>query len=218
MSGSRIGLFGGSFDPIHRGHVEPVLEAARALALDRVLYLPTARPPHKQGPRYASALSRLAMVELALLDHDHLLVDPLELGEQVHYTIDTVRTLQEREPGVYFLFLGADSLLEFDQWRAWRDIAAACELVVLRRPGFPLEPDRWPEALREGLDPTRVHVIDNHLWQASSTTLRGVLGAGRTSADSVARDARTAWANDDVASEMLHPRVLQYVEKYGLYG
>ncbi|MEO1367277.1 MAG: adenylyltransferase/cytidyltransferase family protein, partial [Acidobacteriota bacterium] len=64
----KIGLYGGTFDPVHRGHVEPARSAARALGLDRVIYLPTAQPPHKRGRRTAPAWRRFAMVELALLD------------------------------------------------------------------------------------------------------------------------------------------------------
>ena len=92
-----IALFGGSFDPIHKGHIEPVLKAKRQLGLDRVVYLPTARPPHKPGRQFATSHARWTMVELALLGEPDLLVSPLELSAFSRYRRGS-RTLSDTGP------------------------------------------------------------------------------------------------------------------------
>src|SRR5581483_10939387 len=86
--GMKIGLFGGSFDPIHRGHVEPVRAAVAALHLDRVFFLPTAHPPHKSGRRFAPPLARFAMVELGLLADERLFASTYELRDEPTYTVE----------------------------------------------------------------------------------------------------------------------------------
>lgn len=193
----RVGLFGGSFDPIHRGHVEVVAAARRELAIDRVVYLPTARPPHKPGDRFAPPLARYCMVELALLDDPLLEVDTFELEHDgPAYTIDTVELYRRRLPEAELcLFLGADSYLELDQWRRFRDLIAMTTLVVLPRPGFELEGERnrwrgarvlWP----------RTPPVD-----LSSTSLRRRLAGG-----------------EHVPAEELAPSVLSFIRKYSLYS
>ncbi|MEO1084393.1 MAG: nicotinate-nicotinamide nucleotide adenylyltransferase [Acidobacteriota bacterium] len=114
----RIGLYGGTFDPVHRGHVEPVRSAARVLDLDRVIYLPTAQPPHKRGRRTAPAWRRFTMVELALLGDAECRVDPFEMTGDFAYTIDTVEHFERRFAGArLFLIVGADSFVALHTWR-----------------------------------------------------------------------------------------------------
>ena len=132
----KVGVFGGSFDPIHRGHVEPVEAARRALGLDRVLFLPTARPPHKPDRRFAPALARYAMAELALLEREGLEVSTLELtGERPAYTVETLERLQVESPGdELWLLVGSDSLAQLHTWRRFRDLLAGFPVAVLVRP------------------------------------------------------------------------------------
>ena len=152
----RIGLYGGSFDPIHYGHIRPVREARDTLALDRVLYLPTARAPHKPR-REVPALARFCMVELALLDEPRMHVSSLELEDRVTYTIETLQHFHRLEPaGRLFLILGSDSLAQFDTWCEWRQILQLAELAVLERPGGEAPSGTLPEALRSALSTTRL--------------------------------------------------------------
>lgn len=195
-SGPRIGLFGGSFDPIHNGHIEAVDCARRDLGLEQVIYLPTARPPHKPGQRFAPALRRFCMVELALLERPELQVSAYELeSEGPTYTVDTVEHFHHTLPGAeLFLFLGADSYLELDQWHRWRDLVASIQLVVLARPGFDLsrQKQRWSGA--------RVHWPRIRSVDLSSTALRE-----RLSRDELA------------GAEEIPGAVLDYIRKYRLY-
>ena len=109
----KIGLFGGSFDPIHRGHVEPVREARRRLGLERVIYLPTATPPHKPRRALAPALARFAMVELALLGEEGLYVSAHELTpERPAYTVETLEHFRRQMPEAELHFFPDYCLLD----------------------------------------------------------------------------------------------------------
>ena len=199
----RIGLFGGSFDPIHQGHVEPVREAQRRLGLDRVVFLPTATPPHKPDRSFAPALARFAMVELALLDLSELQVSTHELTlDRPAYTVETLAHFRQLEPDAeIFLILGADSFLEFTSWVRWRETLDLVPLVVLTRPGFQSDPPPVlaPE-LQAAVDAGRVHFVANSPLAASSTEVRQRLAAG-----------------DALPEGWLSPRVLAYAAKYRLY-
>ena len=197
----KTGIYGGTFDPIHRGHVEPVLAAAESLGLDRVLYLPTAQPPHKRGRQTAPAWRRFAMVELALLDIDSFEVSTFELDEEVAFTIDTIEHFERRMPAdQLFLILGADSFRALETWRRGDEIAARIDLVVLARPGSTLEPHELAEPQRAAIEAGRVHFVRHPPIPASSTEIRRHLASGEAPPDS--------W---------LDARVLEYALKYRLY-
>ncbi|MEL7061790.1 MAG: nicotinate-nucleotide adenylyltransferase [Acidobacteriota bacterium] len=198
---SRVGVFGGTFDPIHRGHVEPVRRAADRLRLDRVLYLPTARPPHKSR-RLAPAWARFAMAELALLDDSRLWVSPLEMETDApSFTIDTVERLRRERPEAHLFYLvGADSLRSLPSWRRWQDLLAAIEFVVLERPEAPLEHETLAPEVQQALEAGRIHRVDNPPIALASTDIRRRLARGSAPPASA-----------------LDPRVLNYVQKYDLY-
>ena len=199
----KIGVFGGSFDPIHYGHIQPVREARRRLGLDRVLYLPTASPPHKPGRQTAPAWSRFAMVELALLREPGLQVSPLELTPgRPAYTVDSLARLQEEHPGAeLWLIIGGDNFAELPTWKSWRRLPRLARLAVLVRPRQKqaLEESRSP-ALRRLAASDRVEFVANRPVRISSTRLRQLLASGQEP------PPRTM------------PRVvLQYIRKYSLY-
>lgn len=200
----KLGLFGGSFDPPHRGHVEPVAAARLRLGLERVLYLPTARPPHKPERRFAPAHSRYTMVELALLAEDGLFASPLELTpERPSFTADTLAELASLHPEAELhLLLGADSFPQLHTWRRWREIPQRARLVVLARPGWD-EERLWREAPSEVLDllaAGRAALAPGPAVDLSSSRLREVLAAG-----------------GEPPPGALAPLVLDYVRKYALY-
>lgn len=200
----RVGLLGGSFDPIHLGHVALARAARRQLALDRVLLLPTARPPHKPDHRFAPALARYAMVEMALLDEPELWASPLELDEaRPVYTVETLERLRRAAPrDEHVLLLGADSLATLDSWRRWQEIVAGTELGVLARPGWepPQVETRQAPELRAALATARCSWIESPPHPASGSEIRRRLRAGET-----------------LPAGWLDPRVLSFVAKYQLY-
>jgi nicotinate-nucleotide adenylyltransferase len=136
----KIGLFGGSFDPIHYGHIHPVREAAVELGLERVIYLPTAVPPHKLAREFAPARARFTMVELALLDEENFYASPFEMAsDQPAFTIDSVEHFRGLYPEAELhVILGADNLAELTEWRRWQDLTEEAWLAVLVRPDWRL--------------------------------------------------------------------------------
>lgn len=131
----RIGVYGGSFDPIHRGHLEPVEEVRVNLGLDAVLFVPAFQPPHKpQGPS-ASSYHRFAMAALALAAYPAFLLSDFETERGgTTYTVETLRHLRAVLPRTETLLLvGSDSLLGFASWREWREILAAHRIGVVHR-------------------------------------------------------------------------------------
>lgn len=199
----RVGILGGSFDPVHRGHIEPVEAARRALGLDQVVYLPTAQPPHKPDRRFAPALARFCMVELALLDRPELRVSnhELTLGRPA-YTIETIEHLRaERPADELVLLVGFDSFLDLPNWRRFREIVASTRLAVLTRSGFSMpEPSRLEPALAGAVARGTVDFIENAPCEASSSEIRRRLAAGEPIPE--------AWVPE---------RVLTFLAKYSLY-
>jgi nicotinate-nucleotide adenylyltransferase len=177
----KVGLFGGSFDPIHWGHVQPVLDAVETLRLDRVVYLPTGRPPHKPDRRMAPALARYAMAELALLHYDQLQVSGQELSEAApSYTIDTLLHFRSVATGdQLYLLVGADSFVELHSWHRWKEILEIAEIAVLSRPGVETADSQpgAPAMVAVG-DPTRVRFVANRPLDVSSTEVRRCLARG----------------------------------------
>lgn len=143
----RLGIFGGTFDPIHLGHLA-IAEAARVdLDLAQVIFVPAGAPPHKADWPVSPAADRLEMVRLAIADNPGFVVDDLELRRAgPSFTADTLQVIAARDPGAeLFYLLGSDSVLELNTWHDPPRLFAAATLVALVRPGWP------PERIREWL-------------------------------------------------------------------
>lgn len=169
--GSRIGLYGGTFDPLHVGHLIVASDAFEALELDRLLFIPSADPPHKRGQVRASAERRLEMVRAAIAGDPRFGVEDLELRrEGASYTVDTLRDLRERNPGCDFFFLvGVDQVREFHSWREPEEVARLARLAVVSRGGEHAEDVDLP---LERVDVTRIDL--------SSTDIRRRVAEGES--------------------------------------
>lgn len=169
----RIGLFGGTFDPPHLGHLALAEWARQDLALDRVIFMPAGQPPHKRGRRLSPAAHRLAMTRLAVRGHRGFAVSDLEARRDgPSFTVDTLRHLRAAHPGArLFLLMGADSLDDFATWREPAAIARLATLVVATRPGAGKRAGRGPAST--GPRPPRVVRLDNPGLDISATVLRG---------------------------------------------
>jgi len=134
----RIGVYGGSFDPVHLGHLIAAECCREQAALDRVLFVPAAVPPHKQDRRLADASDRVAMLTLAIGGHDAFAVSTCELDRAgVSYTIDTLTELSAHHPhDTLVLLLGPDSLAQLPTWREPRAILDGWEVVAIERDGL----------------------------------------------------------------------------------
>jgi len=167
----RIGVLGGTFDPPHIGHLIVAQDAWSALGLERVLFVPAAVPPHKRGVAITPAEVRLAMVEAACADDPRFEACDLEIRRGgTSYTVDTLRALKERDPrGALFFLLGADQFRDIHKWRSPLELARLAELVVLSRPGYPIEEPKIEIPYRR-LDVTCVDI--------SATEIRRRVSAG----------------------------------------
>jgi len=151
-----IGIIGGTFDPIHFGHLRPALEIAEQLSLKEVRFIPSARPPHRWQP-VASADDRLAMVKLAIEDTKGFTVDDREYKrEGASYTVDTLKSIRKEigNDKPICMIIGLDAFQSFMQWRDWRGILELTHLVVSSRPGYEkiLTEDWMKERLTETVD------------------------------------------------------------------
>lgn len=200
----KVGLFGGSFDPIHRGHIDPVQEARRSLGLDRVVYLPTAKPPHKPGRVLAPAHARYTMVELALLEEEGLYASPHELTPgRPAYTIETLEHFRREMPGAdteLFLLIGGDSFADLHLWVRFREIPGLARLVVLARPGWDFAAVPLDAEVAEMARTDRVILLRQTPVDVSSTRLRELLAAGLP-----------------LPSGAVPELVVRYLQKYDLY-
>lgn len=193
--GMRIGLMGGSFDPVHLGHTGVAGAVARALGLERVLLVPAAQAPLRASPVRASDAHRLAMLRLAIASDELLDVSEIELRRGgVSYTVDTLRALRAERPGDDFVWiLGEDQLARLPQWAEPEALAASTEFAVYGRPGcVRAEPPAIP-----GL---RVARVEGPQWPVSSTEVRARLASGASLAGLVA------------------DKVIEYIRENGLYA
>jgi nicotinate-nucleotide adenylyltransferase len=187
----RLAIFGGTFDPIHQGHLEIARNAAGRFQLDRVLFVPAAHPPHKAGITHAPYHHRVRMAELACQGQPRFEVSRLEEGTARSYSIDTIEKVRARmapEDELFFL-IGADAFAEVQTWRRWRDVARSVRFLVVSRPGHSFEAP--PGVALERLDTVELPV--------SSSEIRRALAAGERPAG-------------------VPPPVLDYIFEHRLYG
>ena len=133
----RIGLFGGTFNPIHLGHLRGAEEIREALGLEEVIFIPASIPPHKAAEEVIDARHRLEMVKLATEDNPFFSTTDIELARpHKSYSIDTIRYFRERHPEGLFFILGSDAFVEIETWREFQNLFALCNFIVMTRPGF----------------------------------------------------------------------------------
>ena len=185
-----VGIFGGSFDPIHHGHLIVARVAAETLGLRELRFVPAREQPFKVGRHGAPAPHRAAMVERAIAGAPGFSVDTVEVDRAgASYTVDTLRAMREREPDVpLVLLIGADAAADFPQWREADTVATLARIVVFHRPGTtaPSLPQAW-------------RTIDVPAIEISATEVRRRVRAGRSI---------RYWVPDAVA---------EYVAAHGLY-
>ncbi|MCD6048754.1 MAG: nicotinate (nicotinamide) nucleotide adenylyltransferase [Verrucomicrobia bacterium] len=167
----RIGLFGGSFDPVHCGHLLMARAAMEEAQLERMIFIPAAQSPFKPGGSNTPAVLRGAMLRQALAGQTQFEVDELEMHRGgVSYTIDTVQEFQRRHPDAHFWYIiGADHVPLLTKWREAEKLASLVEFLVIPRPGEPTTP------LSE---PFRGQVLRGFPFGVSSTIIRERVKAG----------------------------------------
>ena len=185
-----VALFGGTFDPIHSGHIVVAQAAQRRFHLDAIYFIASSRPPHKTKPALTPFIHRYAMVALACADHATFVPSLAEApvdgaAPHVFYTIDTVRRFHREHPDDHLYFIvGADQFLEIVTWKNYEALFDACDFIVVSRPGFRVEALRLvipPERLGRtpSSDPHKiilrkstVHLLTTVASHVSSTEVR----------------------------------------------
>lgn len=167
----KVGLFGGTFDPIHNGHINLAEQFLREMNLDEVWFLVTPQNPWKQGNQLSDDYLRLQMVTLALKDHDHLIASDYEFHlEKPSYTYKTLRKLREEFPdNEFFLLIGADNWVKFDHWAEHEEILQNHHIAVYPRKGFDVDESTIPEG---------VTLVNMELYDVSSTQIRQMIEQG----------------------------------------
>lgn len=205
-----IGILGGTFDPVHAGHIQCASYVQQQCRLDEVRLMPCHLPPHRATPG-VSAEHRAAMVQLAIASAPKLALERLELNKQSpSYTIDSLKLLRQREPDSRFYFIiGMDSLSNFCQWKDWQDILQYAHLLVCQRPGYNSSAGDAPALIqRYGAvelseltqsDCGKILLLANPLMDISASELRRQLHDGQGRSDALA------------------PAVLNYIQAQQLY-
>jgi len=170
----RLGIFGGTFNPIHLGHLLIAADAAEAFHLDRVVFIPAATPPHKRPRVLAPAAQRLRMVKLAIRGNPRFTCSDIEVRRGgPSYSVETLRHLRSAMPRARFFFIiGSDSLRELHRWKEARELVKLCEFICVTRPG-----ERIARCRLRG---ARIHRLTGHPANVSSTDIRNRVARGAT--------------------------------------
>lgn len=197
----KVGLFGGSFNPVHKGHIRFAEACIAHIGLDRLLLIPAAVPPHKEQNDAPSPDHRKAMCELAAAHHERIQVSDIEIRRGgKSYTVDTLEALKKEYPKAdFFLLVGSDMFFTMHTWKSFRRILTLCELCTAERENGIIEKleayAKWIETKYRA----KCHVYRFPVLELSSTEIRAVL---RKSGD---------------VSEFLDPKVYAYIRKNRLY-
>jgi nicotinate-nucleotide adenylyltransferase len=208
----RIGIFGGTFDPVHVAHLRAAEEFAEILELDTVLMMVSAVPPHREPP-IASAIDRLKMLELAVRDNALLEASDLEVKrEGFSYTLDTIRKIRSEYGGsIPYLALGMDAFFEITTWHRPEDVMAEAHIIVLNRPGFEVD---LVFTISQQLY-TQYQIKDDLLVHESGATVRIIQV---TSMDLSSSTIRSLIARGRSIRYLVPQPVLKYIQQNNIYG
>ncbi len=200
-----IGILGGSFDPIHNGHLHIARQLVNRLSLEQLQFMPCALPVQRGLPR-VSALHRCAMIELVLAEQQAFSLNTLEIDRNgPSYSIDSLRQIRRQSDSILTLVLGADAFNAFDSWKLPQEILQLANLVVCYRPGFEIDQkmfSRYRVASAEELSAQTagaILVLEVDAIDCSSSAVRAALNAGK------------------IPRQCLPPAVADYIDKHNLY-
>ncbi|MEQ8199941.1 MAG: nicotinate-nucleotide adenylyltransferase [Syntrophomonadaceae bacterium] len=201
MAIKNLGIIGGTFNPIHYGHLIAAEFAREAFALDRIVFVPSARPPHKDQGEILDSRHRLAMVKIAAQDNPCFCVSTVEIDRKgLSYSVETVAAIRDMYPGAaLFFIMGIDAFMLMNTWRDTERLAEICSLIVVTRPGYKLNPEDDCFAGVPLLMWRKMEVIAIPGFEISSSLIRERVAQGRT------------------IRYLLPPAVEDYINSNGLY-
>jgi len=193
----RIALYGGTFDPVHLGHLEVARRVSELFEIEKVIFIPAQIAPHKVGRPVTEPIHRYAMLALATQDDPGLMISTFELdAPDRRYTVDTIAEFQRRvgDGAELFFIMGADSWSEITTWRDWERLLTMANHIVVTRPGYEVAPP--PEGLGD-----RISFTDVVMKDISATNIRRLASEGR----------------HEELEKLVPQSVANYIRKYGIY-
>ena len=221
MALRRVAIYGGTFDPVHNGHIEVARRVLQLFELNEVIFVPACVPPHKRNANVTSAFHRFAMLALATETDQRLLVSTIELdAPEQPYAVETVERMRNAlgpETELFFL-MGADSWLEIRSWHQWKRLLSLCSFIVVNRPGYEFEsgchvdmPISVVDIFGRGCRQLDIASMHNETPHALLTdVVQSEVSATRIRAAVQSHDTA-------VLQTMVPIAVANYIEKYGLY-
>lgn len=203
MTGERVAIFGGTFDPFHRGHLEPILQIHSTFSWERLMYLPARVQPFKTAVPVSSPFHRLAMVVLATQDREDIEVSLIELERAgISFAVDTLEALRLQHPsGIFDWIIGDDNLPQLAEWKSIDRVFQLANFVVVTR-GKGIVPAPLLDRVRNENDRRSsgsIYLVATDLVPISSTDIRNRVRSGQS------------------ISNLVDPRVERYIQKHGLY-
>ena len=201
VRGRRLGVMGGTFDPIHFGHLIAAERAGEELLLDQVLFIPAGTPPHKLTIAQAPPMDRYRMIELAIASNDHYRLSDMEITRGgTSFTVDTLKVLLDMYKGAQLYFItGADAILEIASWKAPGEIFKMCKFIAVSRPGYSLD-GVWKVAGAFIEDPEK-----------------SVIGLGIPGLDISSTEIRERVRRGKSVKYLLPDNVIDFITERGLY-
>lgn len=206
-----IAFLGGTFDPIHLGHLRPALEIGEAISLKQLFFMPNHIAPHKSSS-HCNPKQRCEMVELALHNQTRMDIDTRELNRhKPSYTIDTLKELKKEYPHTPICFImGMDSLISFDTWFHWQEILSYCHLIISHRPGFECVFNEQIQTLVDAHQTTNKHDLHN--------LQMGKIYFQTTSQLAISSSEIRQLLNNDISIDYLVPEAVNdYIQEHQLY-
>lgn len=201
MKQQRIGIMGGTFDPIHNGHLSTASNVKSYFKLDKIMFVPSGTPPHKRNRIITDAKHRVEMIKIALAGNEDFSLSTIEVDRKGYsYTYDTLLELQKsycKETSFYFI-IGADVVPELFTWHKYKELFAICEFIAVLRPGFEVK-SFFEDIDKMEAEGARINPVRTPLVDASSSKVRECVREGKD------------------CSMMLPDGVLDYIMKEGLY-
>jgi nicotinate-nucleotide adenylyltransferase len=203
--GQKIGIMGGTFNPIHNGHLVTAQEALSQFDLDRVIFIPTGNPPHKTGQEIADSEDRYIMTVIATSSNSNFFVSRIEIDRgKKSYTIDTVRQLRKKYgkgSSLYFI-TGADAILEILTWKNTDEIISLCKFIAATRPGY---------------DMTRIEDLKKKLFSGDESSYKKIYVMEIPALSISSTDIRNRVRSGRPIDYLVPEGVCNYILKHGLY-
>lgn len=211
----KIGLVGGTFNPIHFGHIRPALEVKDQLQLDEIWLMPNAMPPHKSNGHITNR-DKVNMVNMVCKENHQFALCDIEINQdnnlnnQPNYTVNTIKALQDRYPNNTFSFImGADSLIHFNTWYQWQSLLDLCHFSVCQRPQWQINLNQLPLEIKQ-------RISTSFLLKYGQISLIKVTQQPYSSTE-IRQSLKNITAHRNFLSQALPKQVLKYIKQHKLY-